>query len=45
MRREEGIIVWEPEDAAFPIGYYCGLKDPNGNTLELGYGHLIGRGA
>lgn len=40
--REDGIIIFEPEDAAFPIGYYCGIKDPNGNTVEISYGHLIG---
>ena len=41
MGRAEGIIVFEPEDIPFPIGYLCGLRDPNGNTVEIGYGHLI----
>jgi len=43
--REEGIIVFEPEDGPFPTGYYCGLRDPNGNTVEISYGHLIGPSA
>ncbi len=43
--REEGIIVFEPEDGPFPIGYFCGLRDPNGNTVEFSYGHLIGADA
>ena len=45
MGREEGILIWEPEDGPFPTGYYCGLKDPNGNTVEISYGHLIDTGA
>ena len=40
--REDGVIIGEPEDAPFPIGYFCGLKDPNGNTVEISYGHLLG---
>jgi catechol 2,3-dioxygenase-like lactoylglutathione lyase family enzyme len=43
--REEGIIMFEPEDVPFPIGYICGLRDPNGNTVEISYGHLIDPGA
>ncbi len=39
--REEGILIGEPEDGSFPTGYYCGLKDPNGNIVEISYGHLI----
>ena len=39
--REEGIVVFEPEDGPFPIGYFFGLKDPNGNTVEISYGHLL----
>ncbi len=42
--REDGILIWEPEDAPFPGGYYCALKDPNGNTVEISYGHLISPG-
>ena len=39
--REDGAIIWAPEDVPFPIGYYCGLMDPNGNTVEISYGHPI----
>ncbi len=45
MGRAEGIIVYELEDLPFPIGYLCALKDPNGNTVEISYGHLISTGA
>lgn len=38
--REEGILIGEPEDGPFPTGYFCGLNDPNGNNVEISYGHL-----
>ncbi len=43
--REDGILIWEPEDSPFPMGYFCALRDPNGNTVEISYGHLINPGA
>ena len=39
--REEGILIYGPDDADFPTGYFCWLKDPNGNTVEFSYGHLV----
>ncbi len=42
--REEGILIGGPEDGPFPTGYFCGLKDPNGNNVEISYGHLINPG-
>lgn len=39
--REDGVLVWEPEDGPFPLGYLCGLRDPNGNIVEISHGHLI----
>jgi catechol 2,3-dioxygenase-like lactoylglutathione lyase family enzyme len=39
--KEEGILIWPPEEGPFPVGYLCGLNDPNGNTVEFSYGHLI----
>jgi catechol 2,3-dioxygenase-like lactoylglutathione lyase family enzyme len=29
--RSAGCLVWEPCDEPFPVGYYCGLRDPAGN--------------
>ena len=39
--REENILIYGPDDADFPTGYFCWLKDPNGNTVEFSYGHLL----
>jgi len=43
--RNEGCLVWEPRDEPFPVGYYCGLRDPNGNYVEFSYGQPLGPGA
>lgn len=40
-----GCLVWEPRDEPWPVGYYCGLKDPNGNYIEFSYGQPLGPGA
>ncbi len=38
-------LVWAPRDEPFPVGYYCGLRDPNGNFVEFSYGQPLGPGA
>lgn len=43
--RAEGCLVWEPRDEAYPVGYYCGLKDPDGVFVEFSYGQPLGPGA
>ncbi len=43
--RAEGILVWPPRDAAYPVGYYCGLSDPDGKMVEFSYGQPLGPGA
>ncbi|OMH38054.1 VOC family protein [Motiliproteus sp. MSK22-1] len=43
--RLEGCLVWEPVDEPFPVGYYCGLRDPDGNYIEFSYGQPLGPGA
>lgn len=40
-----GCLVWEPRDEPWPVGYYCGLRDPNGNFVEFSYGQPLGPGA
>ncbi len=40
-----GCLVWPPRDEPFPVGYYCGLRDPNGNFVEFSYGQPLGPGA
>lgn len=43
--RRAGCLVWPPRDEPFPVGYYCGLRDPNGNFVEFSYGQPLGPGA
>jgi catechol 2,3-dioxygenase-like lactoylglutathione lyase family enzyme len=38
----EGILIQEPKDSGYPIGYWAFLRDPDGHTLELSYGQEIG---
>ncbi len=40
-----GCLVWPPREEPFPVGYYCGLRDPNGNYVEFSYGQPLGPGA
>ncbi len=37
-----GILIKEPVDSGYPIGYWALLKDPDGHTLELSYGQEVG---
>ena len=37
-----GYLVWAPRDEPFPVGYYCGLKDPDGYFVEFSYGQPLG---
>lgn len=43
--RQDGILVWEPVDEPYPVGYYCGVRDPDGNMVEFSYGQPLGPGA
>jgi len=40
-----GCLVWAPRDEPYPVGYYCGLRDPDGNAVEFSYGQPLGPGA
>ena len=43
--REEGCLLWEPKDHPYPVGYYCGVRDPDGMSVEFSYGQPLGPGA
>jgi catechol 2,3-dioxygenase-like lactoylglutathione lyase family enzyme len=43
--RAAGCLAWPPRQEAYPVGYYCGLKDPDGNFVEFSYGQPLGPGA
>lgn len=40
-----GCLAWPPREEPFPVGYYCGLRDPDGNFVEFSYGQPLGPGA
>jgi len=42
---DAGILVWEPCQEPYPVGYYCGVRDPDGNFVEFSYGQPLGPGA
>ncbi len=42
---EAGCLAWAPRQEPYPVGYYCGLKDPDGNFVEFSYGQPLGPGA
>ena len=41
----EGCLVWPPRREPYPVGYYCGIRDPDGNIVEFSYGQPLGPGA
>lgn len=43
--RAAGCLEWEPKEEPYPVGYYCGVKDPDGNFVEFSYGQPLGPGA
>lgn len=40
-----GCLAWPPREEPYPVGYYCGLSDPDGNFVEFSYGQPLGPGA
>lgn len=40
-----GCLIWPPRDEPYPVGYYCGLRDPAGNYVEFSYGQPLGPGS
>ena len=40
-----GVLVWPPREEPYPVGYYCGLGDPDGNVVEFSHGQPLGPGA
>ena len=42
---QAGCLIWPPRDEPYPVGYYCGLRDPAGNYVEFSYGQPLGPGS
>jgi predicted lactoylglutathione lyase len=43
--RRSSCLLWEPRQEPYPVGYYCGVLDPDGNAVEFSYGQPLGPGA
>ena len=43
--KSEGRLFWPPREEPFPVGYYCGVVDPDGAVVEFSYGQPLGPGA
>ena len=43
--KSAGCLIWEPREMPYPVGYYCGVRDPDGNAVEFSYGQPLGPGA
>ena len=44
-RLKLSVLLWAPRQEAFPVGYYCGLVDPDGQYVEFSFGQPLGPGA
>lgn len=40
-----GVLVWPAREDPYPVGYYCGVRDPEGRVVEFSYGQPLGPGA
>jgi len=43
--RAAGNLAWEPRQDNYPVGYYCGVRDPDDKVVEFSYGQPLGPGA
>lgn len=43
--RAAGCLLWAQRDEPYPVGYYCGVRDPAGHQIEFSYGQPLGPGA
>ncbi len=40
--REESILIEAPRDGGPIVGYYCIVRDPDGNLVEFSHGQALG---
>ncbi len=45
MAERDECLLWAPREEPFPVGYYCGILDPEGQQVEFSYGQPLGPGA
>ena len=42
VARADGLLELEPFDAGPIVGYFCMLRDPDGNSVEFSFGQALG---
>jgi len=42
LLRSDGVLELEPRDAGPIVGYFCMLRDPDGNSVEFSFGQALG---
>ena len=42
VARADGVLELEPRDAGAVVGYFCMLRDPDGNSVEFSFGQALG---
>jgi catechol 2,3-dioxygenase-like lactoylglutathione lyase family enzyme len=42
LASEAGCLVGGPLDSGPPVGYWAFIKDPDGHTLEISFGQMVG---
>ncbi len=43
--RQEGVLLEGPSNGGAVVGYYCIVRDPDGNWVEFSYGQALGPAA
>lgn len=43
--KDASCLIWPPREEPYPVGYYCGVRDPAGNYVEFSYGQPLGPGS
>jgi catechol 2,3-dioxygenase-like lactoylglutathione lyase family enzyme len=43
VARADGVLELEPRDAGAVVGYFCMLRDPDGNSVEFSFGQALGQ--
>jgi catechol 2,3-dioxygenase-like lactoylglutathione lyase family enzyme len=42
MAKQDQCLRWDVREEPFPVGYYCGITDPDGTVLEFSFGQPLG---
>lgn len=45
LAQARGVLRWPARQEDYPVGYYCGVVDPDGHMVEFSYGQPLGPGA